>query len=312
MTAFGPTTIQVLLLANPSLGTNFDTCSNNVVAGRTYCILLRVGWNWDLEEMEANDPITRTITFGNTATSSSSMATTTSSSFMATTTSSVVTTTTSSSTTSSSTSQPTGTPPYYYGCYTEGASSRALTGATTANFDDMTVEYCFNFCTGYDLFGVEYTGECFCGNALAEGAMPTFESQCSMPCAGNANQICGGPSRLNLYGMSPNLPPVTPRSNLPQVTDYAYVGCRTEAPGRALTGASIVDGSSMTVQGCGFYCLNQGFVMFGLEYTAECFCGNSLAPGSNVALESDCNMPCSGEPEEDCGGPDRLSVWLWS
>lgn len=46
----------------------------------------------------------------------------------------------------------------YGGCYTEGSSSRALIGASTAS-DGMTVESCAAFCDGFSLFGVEYGRE---------------------------------------------------------------------------------------------------------------------------------------------------------
>jgi hypothetical protein len=47
----------------------------------------------------------------------------------------------------------------YYGCYTEGTSSRALSSKATA-YDTMTVESCASDCAGYTYFGVEYGREC--------------------------------------------------------------------------------------------------------------------------------------------------------
>jgi hypothetical protein len=40
-------------------------------------------------------------------------------------------------------------------------------------------------------------------------------------------------------------------------------------------------------------------------------CGNSLASGSGSAPTSDCNMACSGNATEACGGPNRLNLY-WS
>lgn len=44
-------------------------------------------------------------------------------------------------------------------CWAEGAASRALTGASTAD-DEMTLEKCMEFCSGYNYWGTEYGREC--------------------------------------------------------------------------------------------------------------------------------------------------------
>lgn len=67
----------------------------------------------------------------------------------------------------------------------------------------------------------------------------------------------------------------------------------------------------MTVDVCAQFCLAAGYSMFGIEYSRECFCGAELQPGSVSAPEEDCNMPCGGDAMANCGGPSRLSVYLW-
>lgn len=66
----------------------------------------------------------------------------------------------------------------------------------------------------------------------------------------------------------------------------------------------------MTISSCANYCISFGYHMFGLEYAGECFCGTALQ-GSSPAAEGDCNMACSGNSAQMCGGPNRLSVYLW-
>jgi len=68
----------------------------------------------------------------------------------------------------------------------------------------------------------------------------------------------------------------------------------------------------MTVEYCAQYCIGQGFFMFGLEYTKECYCGSSRRATSVAAPETDCNLKCTGNNAETCGGPSRLSIYLWS
>ncbi|KXX73991.1 putative fungistatic metabolite [Madurella mycetomatis] len=200
----------------------------------------------------------------------------------------------------------------FYGCYTE-VPTRALSDFSQVDYDNMTVGICETFCTGQGstLWGLEYGGECYCGDVLAQGSFPAFSTDCAMPCGGDTAEVCGGPNRLSLYGTSAEPPAVTPYPHDP-VTETQYEGCWTEVPGvRALEGVSAVSASDMTIDGCANYCLNSGYLWFGLEYTAECYCGNELNTNSTNVDDTECIMPCSGNPDEDCGGPDRLSVYQW-
>ena len=59
----------------------------------------------------------------------------------------------------------------------------------------MTVEKCKNLCLGFTYAGVQFSGECFCGNTA-----PTITAQnCNMECSGNDKQICGGVWAMNVY-----------------------------------------------------------------------------------------------------------------
>ncbi|PIL30120.1 hypothetical protein GSI_07738 [Ganoderma sinense ZZ0214-1] len=87
------------------------------------------------------------------------------------------------------------------GCIAEGTSGRALTGASTTS-PNMTRALCTDFCAskGFPLAGVEYSDECYCDSQLRNGASQTALTWnlCSNHCAGNENEICGGPARLTL------------------------------------------------------------------------------------------------------------------
>ncbi|KAM5541687.1 hypothetical protein V8D89_004668 [Ganoderma adspersum] len=87
------------------------------------------------------------------------------------------------------------------GCIAEGTSGRALTGASTTS-PNMTRAVCADFCAakGFPLAGVEFSDECYCDSQLRNGASQTTLTWdlCSNHCAGNANEICGGPARLTL------------------------------------------------------------------------------------------------------------------
>ncbi|KAK4452274.1 putative fungistatic metabolite [Podospora aff. communis PSN243] len=222
------------------------------------------------------------------------------------------------------------------GCQTEATVGRALAGAMYAD-DSMTLESCATFCSDFTYFGVEYSRECFCGNALAAGSVAAPESDCSMICAGNPFQYCGAGNRLELYkltsevteplssaalpGSSTAVPtpapvgsttsPATPTGTLsltPTVSPFSFLGCYNEIPnGRALSGASYASGSDMTLDSCAAFCSD--FKYFATQYAAECYCGNSLSSLSAEVSVSDCSMPCSGNPLQYCGAGNRLQLY---
>ncbi|RPD60379.1 WSC-domain-containing protein [Lentinus tigrinus ALCF2SS1-7] len=91
------------------------------------------------------------------------------------------------------------------GCIAEGTSGRALTGASTTS-PNMTRAVCANFCAskGFKLAGIEFSDECYCDNQVRNGASQSTITWnlCTNHCAGNENEICGGPARLTLLTAS--------------------------------------------------------------------------------------------------------------
>ncbi|KAL2266404.1 hypothetical protein VTJ83DRAFT_5756 [Remersonia thermophila] len=247
--------------------------------------------------------------------------------------------------TSTATSTPTGVLSHkptvgaytFVGCQTEAAAGRALTGKPVLATDDLTLEACEAYCTGFEYFGAEYGRECFCGNSLAAGSVEAPLSDCSMLCAGNPLQYCGAGNRLELYRLSSSseetstavttaapssststeaatttsAPSTTLTSliHVPTVSPFTFIGCWTEATGgvRALSDKATASGTEMTIEACAEFC--SGYRYFGTEYSAECFCGNTLHASSTNASLEDCSMTCSGNPLQYCGGPSRLNLY---
>ncbi|THX48801.1 WSC-domain-containing protein [Aureobasidium pullulans] len=90
------------------------------------------------------------------------------------------------------------------------------------------------------------------------------------------------------------------------VGSYVYQGCYTEIGGRALNVKSFSN-SSNSLEFCATFCT--GFTFFATEYASECYCGNTLAPASVPATDGRCNMICSADKYEFCGGPNGLSLY---
>uniref|UniRef100_A0A673KZ73 WSC domain-containing protein 1-like n=1 Tax=Sinocyclocheilus rhinocerous TaxID=307959 RepID=A0A673KZ73_9TELE len=93
-----------------------------------------------------------------------------------------------------------------------------------------------------------------------------------------------------------------------QPTFWTYVGCfinnETE---HALSGTVLYDFRKMTSALCQDTCSESGFRYAGLEYGAECHCGNRVC--AQRARGEDCNLDCRGEKGSPCGGVGRMSVY---
>jgi hypothetical protein len=201
-------------------------------------------------------------------------------------------------------------------------NGRALTGASTSG-PSMTIETCIAYCTsqGFGMAGLEYTDQCFCGASLVNGASLSLVSgQCNMPCAANSAEICGGPDAISLF-VNPNLvqavaSSVTPTSSASPVATSAISingftssGCIQEVSGRALRGA-FLGAANMTLETCVSFCSSQGFSLAGLEYSQECRCDSALQGGASLSLVSgQCVMPCGGNANEICGGPNAITLF---
>ncbi|MCJ1306720.1 hypothetical protein MMC25_000363 [Agyrium rufum] len=92
---------------------------------------------------------------------------------------------------------------------------------------------------------------------------------------------------------------------------WEYLGCGADQYGNnALTGYR-EDVKTQTVEDCVATCGGKGFSIAGLEYSSQCFCGNSLParaqPIPNIV--GPCTMPCAGNSSQVCGNGGALSLY---
>lgn len=199
----------------------------------------------------------------------------------------------------------------------------------------MSVALCTAACeaAGFLLAGVEYAGECFCGNAIANGGAYAGEG-CNMLCNGNASEYCGGPNRLNVYNFHNQAwiphPSATYTTSSavstatatvsgpvptgtgpvqPEIVDgWYFYGCQSEATGIRALSKKTFAADTMTLEACAAFCT--GYKYWGTEYARECYCGDAFEQGSVERPVSECNFPCMGAPTTQlCGAGDRLSVY---
>ena len=249
------------------------------------------------------------VSASTTTSGTSSQSATSSTSSTASQSSSTSSTTTSSATTSTPTIGQIANNWAYLGCANE-TNPRALSGAAYTSDTAMTIEKCQSFCSSsthnYGLAGIEYGGECYCGNGLQSYSAVGFKG-CDMPCSGNKTELCGGNNRLSVYNLTTYVPPTTVK----QVGTYLSQGCYNEASnGRLLSGASYTNAANMTVESCVNFCNAKGSDYAGVEYAEECYCASSLPTTATIAADpSKCNMLCTGNSNEFCGAAGVLNIY---
>jgi len=205
----------------------------------------------------------------------------------------------------------------YLGCFHESTSGPRLfpnepVGPNQNNTNSNCQTTCFN-AGQYAFAGTEFGTECWCGNIPPPLAnQDTLDIYCNFACPGDGNDRCGAASYLSVYydptkyvaGTNPALyGPQTIQS----VGNYSYIGCYSEGTGtRALTGLTPkAPASGFTIELCEAAC--QGYTYFGMEYSNQCFCGNTILGGaanqsSSVPATNGCSMLCTGNQNEYCGG----------
>lgn len=179
------------------------------------------------------------------------------------------------------------TPFDYVGCYVDPSSmARALDFSAGGLSQTMTVEFCTATCkcesmnvalvgstareahrlaaNGFRYAGLEYYGECFCGDSI-NGPVAASEQECSYACTGNKAQICGGSSRISLY-----MDPTFRKVDNTVISDYVAVGCYSESPtGRAIQYSQAVDKTTMTTESCLAVCKSKNYPLAATEYGGE-------------------------------------------
>ncbi|KAK3330104.1 WSC domain-containing protein [Apodospora peruviana] len=89
---------------------------------------------------------------------------------------------------------------------------------------------------------------------------------------------------------------------------WDYIGCFLDNVNgvRSLSVANTA-ADTMTLESCAAFCSKYNF--FGVEWSRECYCGNTLATATLKAPELDCDFSCQGNVKQLCGAGSRLSVF---
>lgn len=192
------------------------------------------------------------------------------------------------------------------GCYTDSVSARGLDGDGYAA-DDMTEGKCIGYCDqkGYSFAAVEYGRECRCDNYIRSPSTSTDESECNFPCAGASAEPCGGSNRMNVFTNGVAAPVENPG-----VDGFHSLGCYSDSQtARTLSTYLPVSDGIVFVRGCVEMCQSNGFSFCGVEYGQECYGGNGILNGAQPIDTASCDMPCTGNRTETCGGSNAINLY---
>ncbi|KAI0667510.1 hypothetical protein C8Q78DRAFT_1105323 [Trametes maxima] len=194
----------------------------------------------------------------------------------------------------------------FLGCFTD-QGARSLGDATFTNTTGMTVEACVTFCASqsFNFAGLEFAQECWCGNEISNGGTNATESDCNFPCTGDANEICGAGNRLSVYW--DGVPPPPPPTTVPSVGQWESLGCFNDSVNARVLAVGVNVPGPFTVEGCTTACQNANFPLAGMEFAGQCFCDTQIENGGAPTPAGDCNMACTGNSTQLCGGPNRLN-----
>eukprot|EP00903_Cladosiphon_okamuranus_P010393 g9831.t1 len=189
----------------------------------------------------------------------------------------------------------------YVGCYADknGDERIMVLAETSGPGVPLNAEICSGLCSNSAFYGTQYGYECWCG--MTDDYDQHGEGECNEACLGFPGETCGGKYAMSVY-KNPDLDPVEPSTG--------YLGCWIDARGaRIFDVAAILDSSDMTAAVCKEAC--SAYPLYGTQYAEECWCGEA---GSDYTVYGEavgeCIMACTGDSDEDCGGYDRMSVYL--
>ncbi len=184
------------------------------------------------------------------------------------------------------------------------------------NFEN-TQATCVTTCVamGYNVAGVEYGVQCFCGDYLYNGAVQAPAGDCNARCPGNNPEACGGGNRINVFSSVELVAYGVPG---PKTTgfdaDWSYRGCYDDnVLGIRTFAYPLSYEGELTPNTCLDGCAEAGFTAAGLEYGGQCFCGSPDDVEAHDALlhpDSACDVICDGDPGSYCGGGNLLSTYF--
>jgi len=119
-----------------------------------------------------------------------------------------------------------------------------------------------------------------------------------MKCTGNRSYFCGGSLANSVYFTNR-------RISAAGVSGNSYIGCFKDTRTRDL-GKLALNNNGVNVNNCRAKCRQLRFVYAAVQYSRECWCGNSYGRWGTA---TNCNKRCRGNSAQYCGGDWANNVY---
>ena len=92
-------------------------------------------------------------------------------------------------------------------------------------------------------------------------------------------------------------------------TGVSLVGeCFQDSAQRVLPDVAVTI-QELTVEKCLTHCWDLGYVFAGVQFSSECYCSQNPPTPYTPVASSECNMACTGDADQTCGGSLRINVY---
>lgn len=179
------------------------------------------------------------------------------------------------------------------------------------------MEICRDWCNeqngGYTMFGLENGNQCFCGSEFRYPLEIVNPGECHVPCPGDAAENCGGYLRMNLWSIQKSMSYSNGANFVVLDAEDDPAGrCYADDPNNRILQGYRYPYAIMTREYCLNVCAEADYKYWGVEDARDCYCGNELHPADPplVPDQDDCNLPCTGNEDEICGGGSLLNLFL--
>jgi hypothetical protein len=87
------------------------------------------------------------------------------------------------------------------------------------------------------------------------------------------------------------------------------MNCYSETTNPRALSTLFTSTASMTIDTCAALAQAANLQFFGLEYSSQCLGGSTIRAESSILAASKCNMKCSGDTTQTCGGSNAISLY---
>ncbi|KAM0211010.1 hypothetical protein ACHAQD_010475 [Fusarium lateritium] len=200
-------------------------------------------------------------------------------------------------------------PNWRFGCFSREADTTnrsVLTLEGINHVKPMSIIACQAYCyqLGWNVWGIQNGDSCFCDNRLRMDSQIIDDSKCNVHCNGNTTNVCGGKDAIEVFSDKEML-----RIEYESLGCYVHSG-NTQAILGTTGGDTIDSPDEMSVDACASLCtIDKRVDFFALWEGNLCTCGSRMASGAKKVGNDLCNVPCSGQLGDECGGKGVAEVY---